>query len=78
MDSLKAYWSVEKKAFSLGNILIFRKELELIAKIQNKKKVVIHFGGEKINYSFLQTYLWVWLPLLRVPSAGLGSIPPCR
>lgn len=51
---LRALWSVEKKIFSLGNFLVFRKELELIAKFHKKKKVTIHFISEKLEFSFPQ------------------------
>lgn len=54
MPPLRAFWSVEKKAFSLGNFLVFRKELELIAKIYNNKNVIIHFVSEKLNFALPQ------------------------
>lgn len=47
MSVLRALWAVGRKAVSLGNFLIFRKELELLAKIHKKEKVVIHFVGEE-------------------------------
>lgn len=47
-QEVRAFWQVGKKPFSLGNLLIFRQEVELLATIQGKKKVIVDLVGDEV------------------------------